>query len=157
MPSKIDNLALRHESTGSSSSSSKQIVTSTVTAEPIVTSPASPLSPVSALPSPRSPTRSVTFDSLLGRSRSKSPSTPKTLEGLQHSKTVPVTTGQRHKSESSIVGLSKTPSPTEGFFQKRVKEKGSLDHYGRHGNDWLFGGLGIRETARNLISRQNSR
>ena len=62
---------------------------------------------------------------------------------------------QRHKSDGAIQPqLTRESSADSSFFQKRPKQKGSLDHYGRHGNDWLFGGISLRETARGLVQKR---
>lgn len=154
---------------------------------------ASPMSPLSPLPNTsakdghnqsgtvRSPARSITWDSLFTRARSKSPrprhgdqqqdqlpSPP--LQGaspLSQSQTTPAMSStsrspslatnpqQRHKSDGAISPqLMRGSSEDSSFFQKRRKERGSLDHYGRHGNDWLFGGISLRETAKGLVQKR---
>jgi hypothetical protein len=151
--SKKSSLKLRDMSVASTSASAPtQAVASPTTASP------SQLSPMSSRSGGRSPVRSFTFDSVLHRSSTKTPSlepaSPEAGNMLRQTKTAPVVS-KRHKSDGAVVVPSTTP--TDAFFQKRRKETGSLDHYGRHANDWLFGGLGIRETAKSIISRQNSR
>ncbi|KPI39931.1 uncharacterized protein AB675_11601 [Cyphellophora attinorum] len=149
--SKKGSLKLQDMSAASSSAPT-QAVASPATASP------SPISPISSRPDGRSPVRSFTFDSVLHRSSTKTPSLeqadPDAGNVLRQTKTAPVIS-KRHKSDGAVIAPSTTP--TDAFFQKRRKETGSLDHYGRHANDWLFGGLGIRETAKSIISRQNSR
>jgi hypothetical protein len=128
----------------------------------------------------RSPIRSITLDSLFPPNRSKSPkprlqssdgslpSPPLALpatHSMRQSKTTPVPSTstalrpqqaqQRHKSDSTNSPHLTRESSTDGhFFQKRQKKHGSLDHYGRHGNDWLFGGVSLRETARSLVQKR---
>ena len=59
-----------------------------------------------------------------------------------------------------------SPSPTaspayqsSSFFKRKPAHRSStgVDHYGRHGNQWLFGDISLRGTARNLVRRRDSR
>ena len=153
MPSKPSVLTL---TSGSRASTSPDPRSPSDLSSPL-TSPASTTSPTSpenngAQNTIRSPTRSITFDTIFNRSRSKSPAPE---AGLHHTKTAPAGPQKpRHKSEGSVPTLQQLPRDAT-FFQKRQKEKGSLDHYGRHGNDWLFGGISFRETAKGMIRRES--
>lgn len=149
MSSKSTNLRHLQEESVGPSTKNKDIESASLSPKSITSTQKEPRPPV------RPPTRSVTFDSVFHRQRSKSPAIGSIPESpLQHSQTAPATT-QRHKSEGSIPTSPASPS-SASFLRKRVKETGSLSHYGRHGNDWIFGGWGIRETAKGLVKRQDS-
>ena len=145
MPSKKSNMSLQQ--TSESSSSATATATSRISAS-AKSSGIAGSSPFISKSRNASPIRSFTVDS--GLSKSKVQSVDQKPQALQRSKTAP--TPIKPRQNSSPTG----DMSNEAFFQKRVKEKGSLDHYGRHTNGWLFGGWGIRETAKGFISRKNS-
>jgi hypothetical protein len=60
----------------------------------------------------------------------------------------PSFTHSRMPSDGTI-GISSTRTRTDSH--KRYS--GTLNHYGRHSNDWLFGGFSVRDTFRDGIDR----
>ena len=113
---------------------------STSTATTPSTNPTSPSSP-----SAKEPTSFPFFNS-----RSRSPRPPPEIT-TSHS-----TSTHEHRKSTSP-----TPSPNP-FFQKKPRHNsgsayGSL--HGRHGNEWLFGGVSITETVKHHVTsmRKESR
>ncbi|CRG83461.1 hypothetical protein PISL3812_00812 [Talaromyces islandicus] len=50
---------------------------------------------------------------------------------------------------NGIVGVSSTRSRSD----RHKRYSGTLNHYGRHSNDWLFGGFSVRDTFRDGIEK----
>ncbi|KIW73563.1 hypothetical protein PV04_01668 [Phialophora macrospora] len=87
---------------------------------------------------------------------------------LKHAQTSPAlgfggqssSVAHHHQRQPSGCAVSPTLSPgiekrdRESWLQKKPRYSGSSPGgYGRHGDDWLFGGFSIRETAREIVSR----
>ncbi|KAJ5467811.1 hypothetical protein N7475_005563 [Penicillium sp. IBT 31633x] len=73
---------------------------------------------------------------------------------------------QRYTSTSPIqMSPMASPQSTKPDFLKRAstptrknsgdykRYSGTVNHYGRHSNDWLFGGFSVRETVRGSIDK----
>jgi hypothetical protein len=102
----------------------------------------------------RDASKHFSITEIVSRARSKSPN----KKPRSASKT---TTATQKTSFSDKSGPDRKPSsntatvsPTrEHFLKKRPAEHGSTDHYGRHSNDWLFGNISLRETAKGIVRR----
>ena len=67
---------------------------------------------------------------------------------------------QEHQQRtSSTRSPAVSSSQSSGFFKRKPAHRSStgVDHYGRHGDQWLFGDISLRETARGLMRRADSR
>jgi hypothetical protein len=104
----------------------------------------------------RSISRAATTDSIF-RSRSKSPrKSPPTAIDIRP--TVPTTAGPR--THPVRIGSEPAISPTSpagptspsrpSTLKKARKTSGTTSHCGRHSNDWLFGGVSLRETVKGI-------
>jgi hypothetical protein len=98
---------------------------------------------------------------------------------LKSSKTIPTTSSQhtskqvsksmeqsnssRSKSTGDLpppptrIPSGSTPPTTHGWIQKKPHPSGTMGAYGRHGDDWLFGGVSITQTALGLVSKAKGR
>lgn len=158
----------------STSGRSENAPIATGVSPPMSPSAFSPTSPVTSSPETRpskfqiplpfqarSITRAATTDSIF-RSRSKSPrkSPPTTIT------TKPVTSRSptphdalaRTGSEPAVSPTSPTnpASPSRPMTLKRTrKTSGTTSHCGRHSNDWLFGGISVRETVKGIWKDNN--
>ncbi|OAL33716.1 hypothetical protein AYO20_07054 [Fonsecaea nubica] len=74
-------------------------------------------------------------------------------------------TQKRHTSDSAISPSTMSP-PTSpdlqkrdhGWIQKKSRHSGSSPGgYGRHSDDWLFGGISLTQTAREIVTRGKGR
>ncbi|EKV06600.1 hypothetical protein Pdw03_3594 [Penicillium digitatum] len=55
---------------------------------------------------------------------------------------------------SSTVDIPKRAStPTRKNSGNYKRYNGTVNHYGRHSNDWLFGGFSVRETVRDSLEK----
>ncbi|CAI7658089.1 unnamed protein product [Penicillium viridicatum] len=60
---------------------------------------------------------------------------------------------------SSTMGSPKVDSPKRASTPTRKNSgdykrySGTVNHYGRHSNDWLFGGFSVRETVRDSLDK----
>jgi hypothetical protein len=55
-------------------------------------------------------------------------------------------------------GLKKRDSGSYSSYPRKSGEdyrrySGTVNHYGRHSNDWLFGGFSLRDTVREGVDR----
>ncbi len=106
---------------------------------------------------PRSITRAATTDSIF-RSMSKSarkppPNSITTTPGQSTSPTLPTSQPMRIGSEPTISPTtpSHPASPSRPTtFKKMRKTSGTTSHCGRHSNEWLFGGISVRETVKGM-------
>jgi hypothetical protein len=46
--------------------------------------------------------------------------------------------------------MKRAPTPTRSNSGDYKRYSGTVNHYGRHSNDWLFGGFSVRETVRGV-------
>lgn len=49
--------------------------------------------------------------------------------------------------------LKRASTPTRKSSDDYKRYSGTVNHYGRHSNDWLFGGFSVRETVRDGIEK----
>ena len=47
----------------------------------------------------------------------------------------------------------RAPTPTRKTGDDYRRYSGTINHYGRHSNDWLFGGFSVRDTVRDGIEK----
>lgn len=47
----------------------------------------------------------------------------------------------------------RAPTPTRKNSDDYRRYSGTVNHYGRHSNDWLFGGFSVRDTVRDGIDK----
>jgi hypothetical protein len=47
----------------------------------------------------------------------------------------------------------RAPTPTQKNSDDYRRYSGTVNHYGRHSNDWLFGGFSVRDTVRDGIEK----
>jgi hypothetical protein len=157
-------------SSATSSSDRVQFVTTSNSVSPPMSPSAfSPTSPIAespevsssksfSVPHPfqaRSITRSITTDGIFpSRSKSSRKSPPSTIDiKPAGSSTTPPTNPGRTSSEPAVSPISPgyPTSPSRPSALKRTrKTSGTTSHYGRHGNDWLFGGISVRETVKGI-------
>ncbi len=109
----------------------------------------------------RSITRATTTDSIF-RSRSKSPrmSPPTAIDTkFAGSPSPPPSHPARTGSEPMMSPTSPNypASPSRpSTFKKTRKTSGTTSHCGRHSNDWLFGGISVRETVKGMWKDNDS-
>lgn len=154
---------------------SRHAKTSSSVSPPMSPAAFSPTSPITASPESRSSrsfpvplpfqarsiTRATTTGSIF-RSRSKSPrmSPPIAIDTKSTSSpssppSHPVRTG----SEPMVSPTSPNypTSPSRPLTLKRTrKTSGTTSHCGRHSNDWLFGGISVRETVKGILKDTDS-
>jgi hypothetical protein len=124
---------------------------------PTAESPEIPPSKSFSIPHPfqaRSITRSITTDSIFP-SRSKSKTSPPSTININpvESTSSPRTNTTRTSSDPAVSPTSPTypTSPSRpSAFKRARKTSGTTSHYGRHSNDWLFGGISVRETVKGM-------
>jgi hypothetical protein len=102
--------------------------------------------------------RSSTTEAILrprSRSRSKSPGAPSsppnnTTKPARVSMTLTQTTAQPKRNPSDPAVSPTASSPTSGpqLPKKHKPSPASTSHYGRHSNDWLFGGFSVTEKVK---------
>ena len=103
----------------------------------------------------RSITRAATTDSIF-RSRSKSPRKPPPTDiytkPTGSTPAPPPNHPLRMKSEpaASPTSPAHPTSPSRPTLKRTRKTSGTTSHYGRHSNDWLFGGISVRETVKGI-------
>jgi hypothetical protein len=125
---------------------------------PIGESPKVPPSKSFSIPHPfqaRSITRSMTTDGiLLHRSKSPQKRPPSTIDITPFGSTSsPPTNPTRTVSNPAISPTSPAyPISTsrQSTLKKTKNTSGTTTHYGRHSNDWLFGGISVRETVKGI-------
>jgi hypothetical protein len=100
-----------------------------------------PLQPSSAVSTPTSPTSPLSPSSI---DRVYSP-TDMSPTSSQH----PQRPSMGHRDASSSTIDSSERSRSDSY--KRYS--GTINHYGRHSNDWLFGGFSVRDTLRDGIEK----
>ena len=49
--------------------------------------------------------------------------------------------------------VKRVPTPTRKISGDYKRYSGTVNHYGRHSNDWLFGGFSVRETVRDGLEK----
>ncbi|KAJ6161115.1 hypothetical protein N7470_004511 [Penicillium chermesinum] len=49
--------------------------------------------------------------------------------------------------------IKRSASPTHRHSDDYRRYTGTVNHYGRHSNDWLFGGFSVRDTVRDGIEK----
>ncbi|KAJ5129893.1 uncharacterized protein N7515_005932 [Penicillium bovifimosum] len=49
--------------------------------------------------------------------------------------------------------IKRAPTPTRSNSGDYKRYSGTVNHYGRHSNDWLFGGFSVRDTVRGSLDR----
>jgi hypothetical protein len=100
----------------------------------------------------RDASKHFSITEIVGRARSKSPN--KKPRSASNTTTQKASSSDKsvaeHKSSSNTAAISPT---REHFLKRRPAEHGSTDHYGRHSNDWLFGNISLRETAKGIVRR----
>ncbi|KAF7504770.1 hypothetical protein GJ744_001771 [Endocarpon pusillum] len=158
----------------SSSDRAPHGTTSSSVSPPMSPSAFSPTSPITASPETRSSrsfsiplpfqarsiTRATTTDSIF-RSRSKSPRMPPPTAidtKSTGSSSPPPNRLARTGSEPTASPTSPNylTSPSRPSALKRARNtSGSTSHYGRHTNDWLFGGIRVRETVKGIVWKDN--
>ncbi|KAJ5960880.1 uncharacterized protein N7479_008030 [Penicillium vulpinum] len=47
----------------------------------------------------------------------------------------------------------RAPTPTRKTSDDYKRYSGTINHYGRHSNDWLFGGFSVRDTVRDGLDK----
>jgi hypothetical protein len=57
---------------------------------------------------------------------------------------------QSPKADCDIKRVSNQTRKTSGDYKRY---SGTVNHYGRHSNDWLFGGFSVRETVRDGLGK----
>ncbi|KIX93448.1 uncharacterized protein Z520_10867 [Fonsecaea multimorphosa CBS 102226] len=164
----------------SASDGSQCAITTSRTLSPATT--LSPLSTESSPSSPPGRAH-LSFPFPFSRSSSKSPRPPPIDLNIppsgtnlkQHTQTSPAhpaqspshdhprTQTQRHTSDSAILSpsamaTSPLPSPDlqkrDSWIQKKPRHSGrSPGGYGRHSDDWLFNGISITQTAKEIVHR----
>lgn len=110
---------------------------------------------------------SLPFNTKHSHSRPKSPtpsdlSTGTTLNNYRH----PAEMTQRSaspvqmspRSSISSLGRSDSYSRKNAHHSRKISDdyrryNGTVNHYGRHSNDWLFGGFSLRDTVRGGVER----
>ena len=100
-----------------------------------------------------SPFPDIPIDCLLHSSRDTSPSRTMHASGRIDS---PV-----HMSSRSSISPSRSvykKKQTHARHSRRTSDdyrryNGTVNHYGRHSNDWLFGGFSLRDTVRDGVDR----
>jgi len=160
-----------------STDSKNEVITSSRTLSPTNT-----LSQSTTKTSSQSTKEHHGFPLPFSRSRSKSPRPPIDLSipastTLKHVQTSPLPgqssshyhpPTQRHKSDGALPSPSLSPAATSPSFsgpqkrdswvQKKHRYSGSSPGgYGRHGDDWLFGGFSFRQTAKEIVNRGKGR
>lgn len=149
--------------------------TSSSVSPPMSPSAFSPTSPITASPEARSPksfsiplpfqarsiTRATTTDSIF-RSRSKSPRRPpptaidtKSTGPSSPPPTRPVRIGSEPTVSPTSPNYPTSPSRPSTLKRAR-KTSGTTSHCGRHSNDWLFGGISVRETVKGMWKDNDS-
>jgi hypothetical protein len=61
--------------------------------------------------------------------------------------------GSSHSSKADVPKRASTPTRNSGDYKRY---SGTVNHYGRHSNDWLFGGFSVRETVRDGLDKLRS-
>ena len=62
--------------------------------------------------------------------------------------------GSPSSFKADIAKRASTPTRKNSGDYKRYS--GTVNHYGRHSNDWLFGGFSVRETVRGSLDKLRS-
>jgi hypothetical protein len=57
------------------------------------------------------------------------------------------------QSPRSDCDIKHVPTPTRKNSGDYKRYSGTVNHYGRHSNDWLFGGFSVRETVRDGLGK----
>ncbi|KAJ5756024.1 hypothetical protein N7533_005567 [Penicillium manginii] len=73
-----------------------------------------------------------------------------------HGSTSPVQMSPDESSPRSPKGdfdPKRAPTPTRKNSGDHKRYSGTINHYGRHSNDWLFGGFSVRETVRDSFDK----
>ncbi|PYI08499.1 hypothetical protein BO78DRAFT_310604 [Aspergillus sclerotiicarbonarius CBS 121057] len=76
------------------------------------------------------------------------------LSHSDHRSTSPTTMPHRVSSDSHSASHKRSTTSTNrrsGDDYRRYS--GTVNHYGRHSNDWLFGGFSLRDTVRDGVDR----
>ncbi|KAJ5267528.1 hypothetical protein N7478_010336 [Penicillium angulare] len=81
--------------------------------------------------------------------------------GQEHSSTSPVKMSPEPSSPTSPTSPQspkpdfgkRPPTPTRKNSDDYRRYSGTVNHYGRHSNDWLFGGFSVRDTVRDGIDK----
>ncbi|PWY71708.1 hypothetical protein BO70DRAFT_121344 [Aspergillus heteromorphus CBS 117.55] len=88
------------------------------------------------------------------RSRSTSPSSsldiPRSTPSHPHSTMTPAAMSPRSSLDSMDHPHTKQSAPARDDYRRY---SGTVNHYGRHSNDWLFGGFSLRDTVRGGVDR----
>ncbi|KAJ5093534.1 hypothetical protein N7456_009395 [Penicillium angulare] len=73
----------------------------------------------------------------------------------EHSSTSPVKMSPEPSSPQSPKPDfgKRAPTPTRKNSDDYRRYSGTVNHYGRHSNDWLFGGFSVRDTVRDGIDK----
>ncbi|KKZ62856.1 hypothetical protein EMCG_02790 [[Emmonsia] crescens] len=69
--------------------------------------------------------------------------------------TTPTPTRAMHKRHSNPYGHTKRKSSGGGSLSDNRRLSGTVNHRGRHANDWLFGGFSVRESVGKLWNGAN--
>ncbi|CAG8157726.1 unnamed protein product [Penicillium nalgiovense] len=67
---------------------------------------------------------------------------------------MPPSMGSPHSFKADVPKRASTPTHKNSGDYKRYS--GTVNHYGRHSNDWLFGGFSVRETVRDGLDKLRS-
>jgi hypothetical protein len=61
------------------------------------------------------------------------------------------------QSPKGNFGPKRASTPTRKNSDDYKRYSGTINHYGRHSNDWLFGGFSVRETVRDGFDKLRNR
>ncbi|KAJ9645847.1 hypothetical protein H2201_008204 [Coniosporium apollinis] len=100
--------------------------------------------------------------SRIRRDRSRSPLPPTQIDATDSASTL-VANGYTHEQSGPSVRPQQrqTPGSSQSSLSQRQTSFGSRTeseryYYGRHSNDWLFGGISVTATVKGLVSKKES-
>ncbi|KAE8354900.1 hypothetical protein BDV28DRAFT_129949 [Aspergillus coremiiformis] len=123
-----------------------------------------------SLDRPLSQTTTSSSNSSSSQSAQEKPSSPSSTSMQSQPIDIPTATRSRRsvsptqRSPSSLPA-AKDASPKRrphSYHSRRSSDdyrrfSGTVNHYGRHSNDWLFGGFSLRDTVRDGVDRLRQR
>ncbi|RAK94857.1 uncharacterized protein BO80DRAFT_489197 [Aspergillus ibericus CBS 121593] len=142
---------------------SQSTTSSTSSSTTTTTTPSSPNTHISNS-KPRKASRLSSVKDFL-RSRSNSPTLsdhspvpnfdiPRSIPAnSDHPSTSPTTMSHRVSSDSHSASHKHSTSGHRRSGDDYRRYSGTVNHYGRHSNDWLFGGFSLRDTVRDGVDR----
>lgn len=143
-------------SSRSSQRSNEKKHSSTFSSNPIARRFRSASKPLDPIDIPQSHSRHRSSSMSQPRDIPRSAPSHHTYFDQNHGSTSPIQMSPDESSPRSPKGEFETKrasTPTRKNSGDHKRYSGTINHYGRHSNDWLFGGFSVRETVRDSFDK----